>query len=305
MKTLTTDGGMIVEAITKSSEVEVIPGTTGVKRKGNKPLPELEPKITKKLKTDENSKENGSEETKEPDYKDIYTVKTPVIFVVKSEKNFLKGRRSVQEKLEEVLKMRIPYVRYAKVEGNFVVDKSALTEEQQAELIANGITVDGLKFEITLGAGEELEQFWEKHGNHYKSCVDENKKRDNKKENKRDRKKGQKNDKKSKQYDLHTKEIVFGNQKYSDVNKLKGIFKNILQQTSNDEVIKEPHHTMLLELLKFHEHHDNKIKDLQNFTVEPHPEHKESRCFFVVRKDGTKEDFSANKCLEKLSEKFE
>jgi len=77
-----------------------------------------------------------------------------------------------------------------------------------------------------------------------------------------------------------------------------------LQQVSNDEIIKEPHHTMLLELLKFHDHFEEKIKDLQNFTAGPHPEHKDSRCFFVIRKSGTKEDFSAKKCLENLEAKL-
>ena len=33
--------------------------------------------------------------------------------------------------------------------------------------------------------------------------------------------------------------------RYTDINKLKNLFKNILQKTSNDEIIKEPHHTMV------------------------------------------------------------
>jgi hypothetical protein len=40
-----------------------------------------------------------------------------------------------------------------------------------------------------------------------------------------------------------------------------------------------------------------KLRDFEHFEVGEHPEHLKTRCFFVVRKDGTKEDFSVSKCL--------
>jgi hypothetical protein len=48
----------------------------------------------------------------------------------------------------------------------------------------------------------------------------------------------------------------------------------------------------LKELLTYHDKGEEKSKGLKNFTVDIHPVHKDTRCFFVVREDGTKEDFS-------------
>lgn len=56
----------------------------------------------------------------------------------------------------------------------------------------------------------------------------------------------------------------------------------------------------LLELVKLHEKGEEKLKGLKSFTVGFHPEYEETRCFFIVKKDGTKEDFSLTKCLAKL-----
>jgi len=39
------------------------------------------------------------------------------------------------------------------------------------------------------------------------------------------------------------------------------------------------------------------MKDFEAFEVGVHPSFEKTRCFFVVRKDGTKEDFSITKCI--------
>jgi hypothetical protein len=56
-----------------------------------------------------------------------------------------------------------------------------------------------------------------------------------------------------------------------------------------------------LELLKHHEKAEEKLKDLKDFTVGLHPEFKETRCFFVIKEDGSKDDFSFHKCLNQLA----
>jgi len=55
----------------------------------------------------------------------------------------------------------------------------------------------------------------------------------------------------------------------------------------------------LKELLK---HHSNaeKLTDAESFTVGLHPDYSDTRCFFVVKKDGLKEDFSFHKCLNNM-----
>jgi hypothetical protein len=81
---------------------------------------------------------------------------------------------------------------------------------------------------------------------------------------------------------------------------LKAVFKALIVKTKNDAVIDEQGKSHLLELLKHHEKGEEKLKDIKDFTVSLHPEYKQTRCFFVIRTDGSKEDFSFHKCLNKM-----
>lgn len=80
----------------------------------------------------------------------------------------------------------------------------------------------------------------------------------------------------------------------------------MIVKTKNDAVIEEPGRSQvgpthqLLELLKHHDKAEEKLKDVKDFTVGLHPEYKQTRCFFVVKNDGSKEDFSFHKCLNRL-----
>lgn len=54
------------------------------------------------------------------------------------------------------------------------------------------------------------------------------------------------------------------------------------------------------ELLKFHSKAAEKSADLEGFEVGPHPDFLKTRCFFIVKTNGTKEDFSVSKCIQNL-----
>ena len=54
------------------------------------------------------------------------------------------------------------------------------------------------------------------------------------------------------------------------------------------------------ELIDMHHKSEAKMKDFEAFEVGVHPEFEKTRCFFVVRKDGSKEDFSITKCIQAL-----
>ena len=54
------------------------------------------------------------------------------------------------------------------------------------------------------------------------------------------------------------------------------------------------------ELIKFHDRAEDKMKNYEHFEVGEHPNFAKTRCFFSVRKDGTKEDFSISKCILNL-----
>ncbi len=53
--------------------------------------------------------------------------------------------------------------------------------------------------------------------------------------------------------------------------------------------------------MKYHDSGDKKMDGFDHFTVDVHPKFTDTKCFFVVRKDGTKEDFSYVKCMKEIS----
>ena len=144
------------------------------------------------------------------------------------------------------------------------------------------------KFNFHACEGDELKAFWDGHGIHYSKIVER-------------AKNGVKPLVKKQEQKVH-QNIEFAGDKYKDTNQLKSVFHNILMTTSNNVQIKEPHHNMLKELLKYHDRGEEKVGDLDHFTVDIHPEFKETRCFFIIRKDGSKEDFSAKKCIANIKE---
>ena len=83
---------------------------------------------------------------------------------------------------------------------------------------------------------------------------------------------------------------------------MKTIFKTILARSEDGAQLKEPYHSMLVELLKYHDKAEQKLNGLKYFSVGIHPEFKETRCFIAVKENGDKEDFSCIKCLRKLEE---
>ena len=46
------------------------------------------------------------------------------------------------------------------------------------------------------------------------------------------------------------------------------------------------------------------MKDLKHFVVDVNPTYSDTRCFFAVRNDGTREDFSVVKCINNIEDKF-
>jgi hypothetical protein len=84
---------------------------------------------------------------------------------------------------------------------------------------------------------------------------------------------------------------------YMDINKVKSKSRAILNLKKDGETLEPADEDFMKELLKFHDKADDKMKDFDHFEVGPHPEFVKTRCFFVVKKDSTKEDFSVSKCI--------
>ncbi len=46
------------------------------------------------------------------------------------------------------------------------------------------------------------------------------------------------------------------------------------------------------------------MKNFKHFVVDVNPSYVDTRCLFVVKNDGTREDFSVVKCIQKIEEKY-
>ena len=82
-----------------------------------------------------------------------------------------------------------------------------------------------------------------------------------------------------------------------DINKVKSKSRAILNNMKDDEKLADNDADFIKEILKFHAKSAEKLVDFDKFIVGAHPEYPKTRCFFVVRKDGSKEDFSVSKCI--------
>ena len=87
---------------------------------------------------------------------------------------------------------------------------------------------------------------------------------------------------------------------YADINKVKSKSRAILNLKKDGEKLTDKDEAFMKELIKFHSKADEKMKDFSHFEVGEHPNYDKTRCFFVVRKNGEKEDFSVGKCTQNL-----
>lgn len=90
---------------------------------------------------------------------------------------------------------------------------------------------------------------------------------------------------------------------FDEVNKIKSKARVILNQSKDGDVLGEGEKSFMVDLLKFHQKAEAKLKDLKDISVGVHPSHPDTRCFMVVRNDGTKEDFSVSKCIDAIKGK--
>lgn len=87
---------------------------------------------------------------------------------------------------------------------------------------------------------------------------------------------------------------------YSDINKVKSKARAILNLKKDGEKLSGNDEEFIKELLNFHDKGKDKLTDFEHFEAGEHPDHPKTRCFFVSRKDGSKEDFSISKCIANL-----
>lgn len=291
VKKLNATTANLIDAIKDSSELELNEAQTAVRRVGNKELPEF--KAQKKLKTSSgegrthHAKED-EEQAHEADDGDS-DIMVPVILFIRDISGLEKNGRALEEALGEKYQIQIPFARIGSQGdgGHVLLDKSATEKSVIEELTTKGFELNGKVIKFDLGTDRDRDAFLKEHGSHVNRII---KRKFQKKlgKAKRDMKKG------------HTGALEFDGVKYPSLEAFKSRFKGLITKTKNDAEISEDGKQLLLALLKFHKNSDEKLSNVKGFTVGFHPTFDATRCFFIIREDGTKEDFSYHKCIHNL-----
>lgn len=178
----------LVEAIKASDILELNENNTGVRRKDNPELPVLE-KSTKKAKLNDSSAHTvnnasepteNQEETKNNDSdnngsENPFDNFEPLVFDVTCEKEGVANWKLIQEDLLRTYNLHVPYARFAKVEGNFVLNQSRVPQETVDNLEKTGLKIGDAIINVKLAKGDSLQRFWDHHGHHFNTIIERTK----------------------------------------------------------------------------------------------------------------------------------
>jgi hypothetical protein len=192
-------------------------------------------------------------------------------------------------------RIKVVYSRADQYEGQIAISSYRVDKAQFETLIAlKGEEVGGKKFDFSALKGEPLKDFWQKQGGHFHYCCAPKMRLAKKLTKKTEEKKREERAARQKQ------SYTIAGQFYMDINKVKSKARAILNNMKDHEKLAESDNAFMTEIIKFHDRAEEKSKDMEHFEVGPHPEFQMTRCFFVVKKDGSKEDFSVSKCVANL-----
>ena len=276
------------EALKSSDKLELDKTENKIRRKDNKPLPELTLLTKKRKKEDE-------EEEKEP--------KEPVILMFTcKEPNTSNWKDVCQAFKTENPELNIIYSRFKNDLGHIVV----IPDDEELKF-KDKFTYDEIEYSVKKCEDEDLINFFKEHGEHYKMCVAMNERK--KKKGKKDKNKGKNKKKKQKSENNKEdtklkKEITLGDLTFNDAALIKAETRKIIIETKDDEKLNEKNSKFILDLLKYHHKYEEKSKDLDYITVGKPENYDSSRCFIVVDKNKNRKDFSAQKCIDNLIKKI-
>ena len=167
----------------------------------------------------------------------------------------------------------VVYVRFHGNEGHVGVTAESNIES----IVKGGLDINSTKAVIKALEGDELLEFWKANGSHFDMCSQSNKRRKVE----------------------HHKGVNMGGKMFSSVSALKNYVTSLLNGSA--EGVIDPHyHNLMMAVFRLHPEYDAKSHGLKTFAIGRHPEYPDSKCFFVVKEDGTRDDFSITKCLQQL-----
>jgi hypothetical protein len=287
IKALKADEKLLIEAAKSSALLEVRADNLAIRRKDKKPLPAL--KSLKRTKRDEPKEEIDPSIVTEED------IKEPHLFMITTTAKSTTNWRDIERKIKEGNPTyKILYSRFSDCEGQLLISSVKTTKDEVAKLDGLKISAEATEFLIKTPTKEQTEAFWKNHGSHFQMCMAKKI---------TIAKKKIKSMKKKEKAELNQKAkgpFILGGITYEDINKVKSKSRVILNTKKDGEELNEFEKKFIVDLLKFHKKSEDKVKDMKSVIVDSHPSYKATRCFFVVRNDGTKEDFSIAKCIDDM-----
>lgn len=298
----------IVEAVKDSAAVEADPFGLKVRRKGGKPVPELAKKRDAKaaVKEEEKKEDDGLPQLDERGNPILANsdFENPIIVHFKVESptgEFKVNWKDVETAVKKAFpRLKLIYSRADPLEGDLAVSSHRLNNAELAKLAEARLKISGQDFAFSRTAGEELKAFWQKQGGHYQFCI-QPKLRNIKKQQKMARQAKEKGGAEGGEKRARTSYEIAGVY-YADINKVKSKARAILNLKQDGERLKDNDEQFIKELLAFHEKGADKLKGFSHFEVGEHPDFAKTRCFFVAKADGKKEDFSISKCITRLEQ---
>jgi len=285
------------DAIANSKILELNDNKDSVRRL-DKTLPEFKGK--KKFEMATRASRKNSEKSvasknviaKNEEEEETSKVFVPHLLIITDVDGLPKNGKLMEETIGEQFKTKVPYARINRSNGHLVFDKNCKDSSEAIEkLLVDGFEFEGKKFEVIASDDRERNLFNKENLAYLEKIV-------KKKFGKSVKKAGKVVEKK-----LFVP-VTFAGKKYNNFSGLSTQFKNIISKSRNGVEVDEDSSKMVRELLKLHDSSDSKLKDAKSFLVDFHPVYKQTRCFFVVKEDGTKEDFSIHKCLNNLKDKI-
>ena len=268
----------IIESIKDSNQIESNSDKTKIRRKDNKPLPNLDEKKLLNKKRYREKKNEGDN-------------LNPIILIFNSDKDTELKWQSIESKYKLLNPtLSIIYTRFKTNEGHFGVFpmKSNKKEGDNEINFVKEFEMDGIKFKVNLCEGKDLEKFINENKTHLDFCI-------NKERNKRIQKKNK-----------TTLEIPIklGDDEYNDIAKIKEKIRKMMSQVQDELIVLDEGQTKFIkDLVKFHPEKDiyEKLKDAPFIGVGKLNPHQYTKGFFGLNENKEKIfEFLVHKCPEKI-----
>ena len=270
------------EAVRSSKYIELSESGEKARRINNKSLPVL--RIKKLYITFDENSELGTQEN--------VVLFVPLILSFDTTSEMFFKARDLERKLKRKLTIEIPYLRVAKKVGVFVFNKLEVDSHAIEDLCAEPVKIDKYNLEMTKLNDSEAESWLRNNRSQLEASL---KSRYNFAVIK------EKNDRKF-EVDENFGPVELAGKKFKDIREFKNQLKILIAKTRNNESLGQKDKELVQALLAHHHNSSEKLKDLASITVDMNPKYPSTRCFFIVKENGDRDDFSFHKCIENFVE---